>query len=276
MEPKDMFNATITDWLYLTGGLLRIRAAVREGRHDDIIEMGPGLAQALHDRCKYEESLEVWEAVHLSSGSVVRGDQVAENKVTADAMMGIGFVYEKQGKYDKALDRYTEALEMRTSLFGPEHVDVAASYFHIGSVYHRQDKYEEALEMHQQALQVRIKVFNGHEHMDVTASYNNIGNVYDSQGKYEEALEMHQKVLEIRIKVDVARSYGNIGNVYESLGKYDEALAEYNKCLKIQIKVFNGYDHTDVAASYSNIGLVYNSHCCKSCVPTQLCATSRR
>jgi len=76
--------------------------------------------------------------------------------------------------------------------------------------------------------------------------------------------------------MDVAKSYLGIGNLYYSQGHYDKALAEYEKCLKIQIKVFNGYDHTDVAASYSNIGLVYNSHCCKSCVPTQLCATSRR
>ena len=47
--------------------------------------------------------MEVWEAVHLSSGSAVCGGQVARNKIAVDAMMGTGVVCEKLGKYDKEL-----------------------------------------------------------------------------------------------------------------------------------------------------------------------------
>ena len=66
LEPKDMFNGTITDFVYFAGSLMQVWKAVREGRHDVVTDVGWDLAQALQDQGKFQDSLEVWNAV-LSS-----------------------------------------------------------------------------------------------------------------------------------------------------------------------------------------------------------------
>ena len=54
----------------------RNREAVREGRHDVVTAVGWGLAQALQDRGKFQDSLEVWEAVLSSKIEVFCHDHV--------------------------------------------------------------------------------------------------------------------------------------------------------------------------------------------------------
>ena len=153
-------------------------------------------------------------------------------------------LYDEQGKIEQ------ELLNLRISVFGQNHPDVAASYGYIGAVYYCQGDYDKALEYYEKSLSIRLSVL-GDNHPDVAGSYNNIGNVYYSQGDYDKALEYYEKSLSISLSVlgaehpDVAVSYNNIGNVYDCLGDYDKALKYYEKALKISLSV-SSKDDSDI------------------------------
>ena len=52
-------------------------------------------------------------------------------------------VYNSQGRHEEALVQHEKALEIRTRVFGSEHLFVAASYNNIAVVYRQQGRYEE-------------------------------------------------------------------------------------------------------------------------------------
>ena len=73
----------------------------------------------------------------------------------ADSYDNIGSVYERQGKYEEALDQYRRSLEIKTRVFGQDHPDVAASYENIGLVFKEQGELEKAKVRFQQAWDIR-------------------------------------------------------------------------------------------------------------------------
>ena len=61
----------------------------------------------------------------------------------------IGLVYDRQGKYEEALEYYQKSLDIKIRVVGGDHPNVATSYNNIGNVYNRQGQYERALEYYQ-------------------------------------------------------------------------------------------------------------------------------
>jgi tetratricopeptide (TPR) repeat protein len=98
LKPKDMFNGTITDFVYFAGGLMHVWEAVREGRHNFVTAVGWELAQTLQDRGKFQDSLEVWNAVLSSTIEVFNGHDHID---VAKSYWGIGNVYRRLGRYDE-------------------------------------------------------------------------------------------------------------------------------------------------------------------------------
>ncbi|MBQ2303223.1 MAG: tetratricopeptide repeat protein [Bacteroidales bacterium] len=212
----------------------------------------------LADYAYYEEALEVdLRFIRLSEATN------GQNDITAGAYNNIGIVYDNLGDYDKALEYYFKALEIKKAVLGENNADTAGSYNNIGLVYKNLGDYNKALEYHNKALEIRKDVL-GENHPDIAMSYNNIGVIYNNLGDYNKALEFHSKALEIRKEVlgeknvDIAMSYNNIGSVYYNLGNYNEALKLYNKALEIKREVL-GEKHADTAGSYNNIGIVYKN-----------------
>ena len=180
-----------------------------------------------------------------------------------DLLVKYGDFLNTYALYDEVGEIFHELLDIRLSVYGADHPDVAISYNNIGAVYDSLGEYAKALEYYEKSLKISLSVY-GSDHPDVSHTYNNIGLVYDSLGEYAKALEHYEKSLKIRLSVfgsyhpDVASSYNNIGSVYSSLGEYAKALEYYGKDLAITLSVY-GADHPDVALSYNNIGLVYSS-----------------
>jgi tetratricopeptide (TPR) repeat protein len=68
-------------------------------------------------------------------------------------------VYEKQGKYDEALDLYHKAEKVRVAVYGHAHPDVALTKQNIGLVFRSTNRKQEAKEMFKQAADIRRQVF---------------------------------------------------------------------------------------------------------------------
>ena len=77
----------------------------------------------------------------------------------------IGIVYYNTKEYDKALEYFSNALNIKEKVLGAEHPQTATSYNNIGFVYYNQKEYYKALEYHLKALEIQEKVL-GKEHPD--------------------------------------------------------------------------------------------------------------
>ena len=181
----------------------------------------------------------------------------------AQAVMMMGGVYYDRASYDKALEWYGKALDIREKVLDPEHPDTAATYNNMALVYKRQGEYGKALEWYGKALGISEKIL-GTEHPSTATTYNNMAGVYDSKGEYDKALEWYGKALAITEKVlgmehpSTAATYNNMAGVYLSKGEYDKALEWYEKDRAISEKVL-GTEHPDTAATYNNMAGVYES-----------------
>ena len=162
LKPKDMFNGTITDFVYFAGGLMQVREAVREGRHDVVTAVGWGLAQALQDRGKFQDCLEVWNALLSSTIEVFNGH---DHMDVAASLNNIGEVYRHQGRYQEALQQYEESLRIKIELVGHEHTDVADSKYNIANVFETQGKRDEARKLFLECEQIYSKVY-GPDHTE--------------------------------------------------------------------------------------------------------------
>lgn len=113
-----------------------------------------------------------------------------------------------EGNYAVALKLHSQALKIRQTVLGKNHIDVATTLGNIANCYHSDGKYDEALKLHNEALKIRKNALGG-EHPDVATSLSNIAKCYYSKvfedsffvdEKFEKALKLHQQALEIRKK----------------------------------------------------------------------------
>ena len=175
----------------------------------------------------------------------------------------IGWSYDDLGDYNKALEYYGKALEIRESKLGKDHPDTAATYNNIALVYDNKGDYDKALEYYGKALEIRESKL-GEDHPYTAATYNNIAEAYRAKGDYDKAMEYYGKALKIKESKlgkdhpDTATTYNNIAAVHYAKGDYDKALEYYGKALEIY-KSKLGKDHPDTALTYNNIAEVYRT-----------------
>jgi tetratricopeptide (TPR) repeat protein len=175
----------------------------------------------------------------------------------------IGWSYNDLGDYNKALEYYGKALEIKKSKLGKDDTDTAATYNNIGEVYYAKGDYDKALEYFKKALKINESKL-GKDHPDTATTYNNIALVYDNMGEYDKALEYYEKDRKIsesklgKDHPDTATTYNNIAGVYYAKGDYDKALKYYEKALEI-VKSKLGKDHPYVASTYNNMAGVYRA-----------------
>ena len=75
---------------------------------------------------------------------------------------------------------------------GPQHLDVATSFYNLAIVLGDQGDLKQAKEYHERALAIRKQTL-GPQHPDVASSLNNLANVLGDQGDLKEAKEYHKR-----------------------------------------------------------------------------------
>ncbi len=188
---------------------------------------------------------------HAASGKILT--ELKESLLLTNSMVNTGLVFLHLGKYQEALNKFSEALELKTKVTH-EKGDYSI-YNNMGLAYEKMSNYPEALKMHYAAL--RINEENDNKR-GVASSYNNIGLIYMNLGKYDDALKSHFASLKInqdlKIKTGVANSYNNIGTIYYFQKKYTEALKYFNSALQSRIELG---EIADIGDAHSNIAGVY-------------------
>ncbi len=175
----------------------------------------------------------------LVEEEVTSSDDATTDTKLASLFHSVGSSYNKQEKYDVALQYYEKCRAIRESAPGSNQPALSNTYNSIAGVYSHQGEYEQALKYYNKCRVIKEKVL-GRFHPHLAATYGNIGSVYRKQDKYEEALKSYEKSVQIQEQVcgfhhpSLATTYYNIGLLYKNQnGMKSDALEYLRKALKI-------------------------------------------
>jgi len=157
------------------------------------------------------------------------GDSFTDQPLIGAALRAtIGETYLRLGQFEQAEPLFESSLEVRRSLLGDEHEDVAESLQYFGILRQRQGRFGESEPMIARALEIYRKRF-GEKHPRTIEVLADHGVVLTDLARYDEATRVKHQVLEFRREFygeehkDVALSLGDLGWLYLSVGEWEES-----------------------------------------------------
>ena len=195
----------------------------------------------------------------LDRGAKRVNDELASQPAVRAALMDtIGRVYQNLGLYDDAAPLIEQALDLRRTALGDDHLDVARSLNNLAWLLETRGEYDAAEPRYREALE-RHRRLLGSKHDSVAGSLNNLGLLLFRKGDYEEAGIRLNEALVMRREllgdehVEVADTLSNLGLLAYTTGEYTLAEERFGQALAMRRKLREG-DHPDVAISLDNLG----------------------
>ncbi|MDH5384468.1 MAG: serine/threonine-protein kinase [Candidatus Aminicenantes bacterium] len=182
-------------------------------------------------------------------------------RIQTRLMETMGNVYRSLGLYKLASPILEKSLEIKRSIYGNEHLEVADGLRTLGILYDTQGKYGEAEALFKESLTILEKAF-GPDHPNLARNLNSLAIVYWNQGKYAEAEPLFQRSLAIKEKSlgsdhpEVGNTLTNLGVLYHLQRKFEQAEPLFRRALNIAEKTL-GTDHPDIATHLNNLGSLY-------------------
>eukprot|EP00930_Biecheleria_cincta_P049168 TRINITY_DN3440_c0_g2_i1.p1 TRINITY_DN3440_c0_g2~~TRINITY_DN3440_c0_g2_i1.p1 ORF type:complete len:434 (-),score=82.14 TRINITY_DN3440_c0_g2_i1:312-1613(-) len=169
-----------------------------------------------HVRAAVRNALQELLAIH---------DASSEDK--ARSHFNLGQFLEANGDWNGALAQHEQALNLRCSVLGNNHPDVATSFSFVARGLWRDERYDEAEVHFRKAAMIRESLF-GKKHILVAEVRNHLARVLRSMGKLAEAKSEHEFALEIRTAtsepddLEVAQTRCHLACVLQDLGQLSQ------------------------------------------------------
>ncbi|GFH55967.1 hypothetical protein CTEN210_12443 [Chaetoceros tenuissimus] len=193
-------------------------------------------------------------------------EKAEEDTVEALNLMNLaGCLYVGQGKYELAKSFFTDCLEKRTKVLGPDHLltlkKTLDSMNDLALVYKKQKKYKEAEELLQESLKIRRKLFDSDQ--DTFINMNNLSLLYCELGKFTEAEDLYLEALE-KQSISLGETHpstlttmNNIALFYSKQGNYEKAEELFIECLEKR-KTVLGMENPSTFISLNNLASHYS------------------
>ncbi|MBL9105722.1 MAG: serine/threonine protein kinase [Myxococcales bacterium] len=174
--------------------------------------------------------------------------------------LNLGNMYVRAGRLAQAIASLERAVELRESVLGAAHPDVAAARTALGEALRRQGRHAEAAATHEQALRDTVAAF-GPDHPQVAVARNNLGVAYGWLGRRRDAVAEFEAAIAIRERAlgpdhpQVASSRSNLASELIELGRLDRAEAELRRAIDtLERRVGR---HPDLSNAQNNLGNLY-------------------
>ena len=179
----------------------------------------------------------------------IHGGLSRDPEVQAQMMSVMGGVYDNLGLYPQAASLYSDAIDVRKRVLGPENPDTLRSMHGLARPLREQGKYAEAEKLQRATLDIQRRVL-GPEHPDTLASTTELAIILYNQARYPEAEKLAQKVL-----ADERRVLGNqapetlwsmdvLASIYFDENRLSESEKLYQEAVDTRRRVL-GPDHPD-------------------------------
>jgi tetratricopeptide (TPR) repeat protein len=126
----------------------------------------------------------------------------------------LGIAYGKKGEYDRAIEAFCKALELKP--------DLHEAWYNLGVAYGMKRELDQAIEALHKALELQP---------DDPQAWNDLGVAYGIKGEYDQAIKACRKALEL--KPDFYQAWNNLGNAYKGKGEYEQAVEAYTRAIEI-------------------------------------------
>ncbi|MDH5608962.1 MAG: CHAT domain-containing protein, partial [Cyclobacteriaceae bacterium] len=176
----------------------------------------------------------------------------------------LGLLYSDMGRYDKAAEHTTLALEGWERSMGKESSGYAAEFNNKGVLLLNQADYNQAEKQMRAAIGL-IRQKEGENSVPFAIALNNLGILFQYMGRSDEALRQLDRCLEISEELlrDKSSTYlqllTNKALVLQENGKYGEAEAIYKQALDLQVSRMkvNRKSDPDYAHMLTNLASLY-------------------
>ena len=147
------------------------------------------------------------------------------------AHVSIGEIFQKEGKIDKAIHHYHQAIQLNSN-YEDAHNNLGLAYYEKGMLDNAISEYKKALAINS----------------DLTKAHYNLGLAYYKKGMLDNAISEYKKVL--AINPDLTKAHYNLGLAYCKKDKLDEAISEYKETLAIDPNFSDAHNNLGVAYYY--------------------------
>jgi two-component system, sensor histidine kinase PdtaS len=152
----------------------------------------------------------------------------------ADVYSNKGYLYQRTGQYEKAINLFIKGLKIYDSL--GNNLKVGRTNLNLANTYTRLDLYPKAKEKFYHA----IKIFEeGGNNKELASCLIGIGAIYNQSGVYDSAIMVYERAIGLLDSTDIrglSIVLNNIGNVFNSQHYYDKAIAYYKESLSLKEK----------------------------------------
>jgi serine/threonine-protein kinase len=177
----------------------------------------------------------------------------------ANMMEAIGRVYLSLGQPDKAMPLLERSLDLRSGLFGPQHLMTASSMQGLASARGAKGEFDVAEKLLRDALSIQQRNL-GENHETVAATLHNLGWLLMERFELDAAEKIFRQGIDIYVARDLERSaaattmMNGLATVVSYKGDYPAAEALYRRALDID-RALLGQDHPQTAIETMNLGL---------------------
>ncbi len=184
-------------------------------------------------------------------------EKEGQYEMLATMILNQGIACDLNGKYDSAIYRFEQALEIARD----HQMDILEGdiYNNCGIVYAYMGELAKALDYGLKALALYEEMADSNR---LAKIYNNLGSRYSEMGLNDKGLEYYEKAMQINLNngddYRLAHNYGNMGTIYSELDQNKKALEYYMKAYEIQEHLNNRLDMAitlgNMAVAYQNLG----------------------
>src|SRR5262245_8865573 len=251
--------------LYSEGdSLLKDALATRERLHGpinrDVAEASYLLGRVTLDRGDYKGAEPMFARAREILEALPAGDR--DSGLLASAIAEQAQIAQHFAAYDRAESLYRESLEIRESVFGPSHADVAWSLNGIGGVAYDRGDFGKAEEAYRRALAIQ-RAMLGDDAPDVALTLSHLASALGRVGRDGEAEPMMVEAVRIQerafgpVHAEVASALHHLASLYGRQRLLDRAAELLERTHEIRQQLF-GPTHNNVAIGFRNLGLTYS------------------
>ena len=185
-------------------------------------------------------------------GEIHRGPEARQKRREAAILNNRGLDYRDEGDYDRAIEDFNKALELKP--------DYAEPYTNRGNAYSCKEDYDRAIEDYDKAIELNPKL---------TKPYSNRGVAYVKKGEFERAVVDCTKA--IKLKPDYADAYYNRSEAWLHLGEWEKARADLMTAENMEIDIIAafGKDYESVPDFAQKTGVQLPADIAAMLTPTQ-------
>ena len=210
----------------------QLRSTLNGERSSEYADVLIRLAQINDMRGDYQASLAYAEQALTVS------QELRDLPAQAAAHTRIGRIHHLQGDYDNAGPGYRQALEIYSSEYGDDSLQVAQSRSHLGNLLNHQASYVEAIWEFEEALRIRRLYYEG-DHSEITEILLGLAQTQANSNKLEAADETYQTAFAMNDRLfGPDNSYNlyimsGLGKLAEQRGEYDLAIFRFEETIRL-------------------------------------------